>query len=473
MDTPRSEKTHVEVEVDDDEKTFKYVDARSAAPSVYEKAVPVLEEVDLPPDGGRGWLVIFGCVIYSAATVGWGYVLESIHAEKACEQRTSLPGLFASSPAVWGVTEEYFKENVFPDASASVLSTLGSMSGMFMTLLSVIPGKLADRYGYKPFLAAGGILWTLSMLLCVFATQLWHFFVIMGLIQGLANALVYPLIVALPAQWFLRYRALTTGIVVAGSSLGGGVSSLVFRQLLTAYGMKKSFAIYTAMDGALLFAAWFMISERRRPTERKKIVWIDRSFFADPVFWSLGACFFFTVFGYLSPIFFLPTFAKAKLPDLSDTLSALPVTMLNFSAAMGRTLIGFLADRIGPVNALWAVVMLSGLTQLLVWTFISNYAGIMAFAIMYGFVCGCFLSLSPAVAAQLWGSGRLAGLSGLMLLFNLPGNSAGAPLGGAILSGTGENWTAVSCYSGGLQIIGASVLLYARFKREPKILAVY
>lgn len=70
----------------------------------------------------------------------------------------------------------------------------------------------------QPFLAAGGILWTLSMLLCVFATQLWHFFVIMvgaargvllvlpiltsflqGIIQGFANALVYPLIVrALP-----------------------------------------------------------------------------------------------------------------------------------------------------------------------------------------------------------------------------------------------------------------------------------
>ncbi|KAL1943186.1 hypothetical protein VTO73DRAFT_4261 [Trametes versicolor] len=433
MDTPRSEITHVEVS--DDEKAFKYAEARSAAPSVYEKGVAAIEEVDLPPDGGRGWLVIFGCV--------------------------------------WGVTEEYFKENVFPDASDSVLSTLGSMSGMFMTLLSVIPGKLADRYGYKPFLAAGGILWTLSMLLCVFATQLWHFFVIMGIIQGFANALVYPLIVALPAQWFLRFRGLTTGIVVAGSSLGGAVSSLLFRQLLTAFGLKKSFAIYTALDGALLFAAWFMISERRRPTERKTIVWIDRSFFNDPVFWSLGACFFFTVFGYLSPIFLLPTFAKAKIPDLSDTLSALPVTVLNFSAAMGRTLIGFLADRVGPVNAMWTVIMLSGLTQLLVWTFVSTYAGILAFAILYGFVCGCFLSLSPAVAAQLWGSGRLAGLSGLMLLFNLPGNSAGAPLGGAILSGTGGNWTAVSCYSGGLQIIGATVLLYARLKRQPKILAVY
>ncbi|EIW56513.1 uncharacterized protein TRAVEDRAFT_49341 [Trametes versicolor FP-101664 SS1] len=54
----------------------------------------------------------------------------------------------------------------------------------FMTLLSVIPGKLADRYGYKPFLAAGGILWTLSMILCVFAAQLWHFFVIIQTMAG-------------------------------------------------------------------------------------------------------------------------------------------------------------------------------------------------------------------------------------------------------------------------------------------------
>ncbi|KAI0772442.1 MFS general substrate transporter [Trametes elegans] len=450
MDTPRSEKTHVDVSVED--KAFKYA---FAAPSVYEKGVaPAVEEVDLPPDGGRGWLVVFGCVIFSAATVGWGYVLEFMR-------------------AVWGVTEEYFKKNVFPDVSESVLSTLGSMSGMFMTMLSVIPGKLADRYGYKPFLAAGGFLWTISMLACVFATKLWHYFVIMGLVQGLANALVYPLIVALPAQWFLRYRALTTGIVVAGSSIGGAVSSLIFRQMLTSLGLKRSFAIYTALDGSLLLAAWFMISERRKPSERRTIIWLDRSFFSDPVFWSLGMCFFFTVFGYLSPIFFLPTFAKQKLPHLSELLAALPVTMLNFSAAAGRTLIGFLADRIGPVNALWLVVMLSGLTQLLVWTFVSTYAGIMAFAILYGFVCGCFLSLSPAVAAQLWGSGRLAGLSGLMLLFNLPGNSSGAPIGGAILSATGGNWTAVSCYSGGLQIIGATVLLYARFKREPNVFAVY
>ncbi len=97
----------------------------------------------------------------------------------------------------------------------------------------------------------------------------------------------------------------------------------MFRVMLTSLGLQKSFLIYTAIDGVLLFAAWFMIAERRKPSQRKQIIWIDKSFFTDPVFWSLGGCFLFTVFGYLSPIFFLPTFAKQKLPYLSPLVSTL------------------------------------------------------------------------------------------------------------------------------------------------------
>lgn len=126
-------------------------------------------------------------------------------------------------------------------------------------------------------------------------------------------------------------------------------------------------------------------------------------------------------------------------------MSALPLTVLNVSAALGRILVGFAADKLGPVNALWVAITLSGLTQLVVWTFVSTYAGIvcvllpspvrlavigdahvclqMVFAILYGFFCGCFLSLVSAVAAKVYGADRLAGLSGLLLLFNAPGTS--------------------------------------------------
>lgn len=95
----------------------------------------------------------------------------------------------------WGVVQTYYQEHVFPDASGTVLSTLGSTSGMVMTLLSVIVGKLGDRYGYRPFLIAGAIFWLAGMLGSAFCTTLWQFFITQGLLQGLSNALLFPLIV--------------------------------------------------------------------------------------------------------------------------------------------------------------------------------------------------------------------------------------------------------------------------------------
>lgn len=95
------------------------------------------------------------------------------------------------------------------------------------------------------------------MLASAFCTKLWQFFItqvnqdapristvshlcrLQGLLEGIAAALIFPLVVrltssirfchgfmklhlqmALPAQWFLKYRAFATGIVIAGASLG-------------------------------------------------------------------------------------------------------------------------------------------------------------------------------------------------------------------------------------------------------------
>ena len=57
---------------------------------------------------------------------------------------------------------------------------------------------------------------------------------------------------------------------------------------------------------------------------------------------------------------------------------AFPLTVLNLSAAVGRILVGFAADKCGPVNALFVAIALSGLTQLLVWMFVTTYAGIVS-----------------------------------------------------------------------------------------------
>lgn len=59
-------------------------------------------------------------------------------------------------------------------------------------------------------------------------------------------------------------------------------------------------------------------------------------------------------------------------------MTTVPVTVLNFSAATGRITIGFIADRVGPVNALLVVTLMSGLCQLLIFSFVGDYAGIVS-----------------------------------------------------------------------------------------------
>ncbi|OCH92529.1 MFS general substrate transporter [Obba rivulosa] len=376
-------------------------------------------EVDLFPEGGCGWLVVLGCTMYCAVTIGWRQA--------------------------WGVIQDYFQQNVFPDASDTLMSTMGSVTSM-------------------PFLALGGLVFVLSCLTAAFSTQIWQLFITLGVLQGLAIAITFPLIVALPAQWFLKYRAFTAGLVVAGGSLGGALSTVILRAMLTPLGYMKTFAILSGVDAVVLLVAFFLMKERRTVRARQRIIWIDSAFLKDPVFWSLGLCLLFSGFGYLSPLYFLPSFTRTMVPGISNLRSALPLTLLNIAAAFGRATVGFAADRLGPVNALFISIFVSGLAQLVLWTVITNYAGIIAFAIIYGVFCGCFLSLSPVVGAQLYGAECLAGLSGLIMLFSLPGNAAGAPIGGAILELSGNNWRAVAIYSGSMQVVGACCVLYGKLR---------
>ena len=142
---------------------------------------------------------------------------------------------------------------------------------------------------------------------------------------------------------------------------------------------------------------------------------------------------------------------------LPQQLSVLSITILNISSGIGRCCTGFFADRIGPTNTLFAVVLISGLVQLLVWNFANDYPGIVsaferdvdisyltlaqvATSALYGFFGVCFWSLATPVgstipsipadpslklfistAAWFYGTENLAGLSGLLFLFAAPG----------------------------------------------------
>jgi hypothetical protein len=178
-------------------------------------------------------------------------------------------------------------------------------------------------------------------------------------------------------------------------SPGAAGASPVIRVMLSRLGLRKTMLIKTGIDAALLVAAYLLIKERRRPSAT--IVRRYRMYFTDLKFWSIGLCMCFSGFGFLVPFFYLPTFAKQKIPNLAELvsnysvwtptrrdthslwqLSALTLTALNLSSGVGRCCAGLLADLIGPTNAMFLVVLMSGLVQSLVWNFVSDYPGIVS-----------------------------------------------------------------------------------------------
>ncbi|KAF8913580.1 major facilitator superfamily domain-containing protein [Mucidula mucida] len=432
--------------------------ARSPAATLQEKGseekatpqnddVPALEMEWSYPDGGtRAWLVVFGCFLYACTSMSFGLV--------------------------WGVLQDYYHTNMFPDTSLSVLSLAGGLQNFLMNCTAYLSGGLGDRYGYKRIIAISSLFSYLSLLASAFSTKLFHVFLFQGAFLGVSQGLGYPLYVSMPSQWFLEKRGLATGLAICGSGIGGGVGSLIVRQLLSSVGFRNTMLIYSSMNAVSWTFAWFLLKERLRPgqtTEKKR--WLPEHITGE--FYSIALSVFVGIFGFLSPFYFITTYTKQFVPsiDPKSLKVTLPLILMNFSAGFGRILAGRLADIIGPINAFFSSFFFGGLIQMLVWTFAKNFAAILVFSILNGLIACWFMSLLPVVCAKLFGIRGLSTITGFMILANSPGQLAGAPIGGAVFAASGNNWVAVTMYSGGLMLTGSLFVLYARFSYDRRVWA--
>ncbi|KIY68475.1 ornithine aminotransferase [Cylindrobasidium torrendii FP15055 ss-10] len=399
------------------------------------------------PDGGlRAWLVVVGCFIYACVCMSYGWV--------------------------WGVLQDFYHTEMFPQANLGILTLAGCLSSFITHSLSYGTGGLGDRFRYKTPIALGTILTIAAWFSSAFSTKLWHVFLTQGVFLGVAQGLTLPLYMSLPAQWFHKRRGFATGIATGGSGIGGGVFSLVLRELLSRYGHRDALLIYSGLTGGLLVIGFFLLQERRIPgylTESKR--WLPEH--VDGKFYSIACSVFFGIFGFLSPYHFMATYTKYYVPSLDpeSILVVLPLVLGAICAGIGRLISGLIADTLGPMNAFFASFFFGGILQMVFWPFARSYAAILAYSILNGLVASWFMSLLPVVCAKLFGVKGLSTITGFMILANSPGQLAGSPIGGAIYDASGHNWIAVAEYSGGMMLLGSLCSLYARFSHDRRVLA--
>ncbi|XP_073987957.1 monocarboxylate transporter 1 isoform X2 [Rhodnius prolixus] len=178
-------------------------------------SVRVNASLPKPPDGGWGWVVVFGSFMIHVFADGFTYSF----------------GVF------YNVLLNHFNEG--SGATSWIASIL-----VGVTLCSgPIASALVNRYGCRAVTIAGALLASLCLCLSMFAQNVATLYITVGLLTGLGLGLIYlPAIVSVTC-YFEKYRSLATGIAVCGSGLGTFLIAPLTQVLVDEYTWRGAFLI--------------------------------------------------------------------------------------------------------------------------------------------------------------------------------------------------------------------------------------
>jgi MFS transporter, OFA family, oxalate/formate antiporter len=109
---------------------------------------------------------------------------------------------------------------------------------------TLIGGRIQDRIGPRPVVLAGGIIYSLGVMLASAVKtpdQLWLLVLTYGLVAGLGLGAGYIVPIAMLVKWFPDRRGLITGIAVAGFGAGALITAPVANRLIQAGDVSATF----------------------------------------------------------------------------------------------------------------------------------------------------------------------------------------------------------------------------------------
>ncbi|KAK0375178.1 hypothetical protein CLIM01_07486 [Colletotrichum limetticola] len=368
----------------------------------------------------------------------------------------------------YGVFQAYYQEHM-KDVSADSIAWIGSIQSSLLLFTGVLVGPLYDAGYFRSLTFTGITLIFLGMTMTSIATAYWQVLLAQAFCVGLGSGCIYIPSVSIIPQYFSERRALATGIVATGSSLGGVVYPLIFQSLYPRLGFPWATRVLAFISLATNAFAFAVLRQRRRRAEsesddegagkRKRRVMLDLSAYRTVSFVVFSAAMFFNFFSYMAPIYYLQQYSLAHGLS-SGGSSRLPyylVAILNAGSILGRVFPAWLAGHFGPINVLLGVSV-SIAAVALSWLAVHDAAGSVAFALAYGFASGGLVSLPPTVISSLVPDLSLHGTwLGMLCTTNAFGSLAGPPIAGALLRATG-GYLGVQLLSG-LGMVAMTVLM--------------
>lgn len=283
-----------------------------------------------------------------------------------------------------------------------------------------------------------------------------------------ASAILYPAMNTV-VSWFLKRRALALGVMVSGSSLGGVVFPIMVQRLLPEVGFGWTMRICAFLILGLQLVAIVGVRSRVPPAKRPFSPMEFVRPFREPAFAAVCTANFFGFLGLFIPFNFI-TLSAISL-GMSVNLSSYLLSILNAGSIVGRIFPGYAADKLGRFNIQIVMTSLSAIINLAIWLPARANAPIIVFAILYGIASGAFVSLAPAIIAQITTDMRTIGTrTGTMFMTVSFAALIGNPIAGALVTDDNGGYADLQIFTGVVIAVAAVLFIFSKSLCKGKLL---
>jgi sugar phosphate permease len=374
------------------------------------------------------------------------------------------------------------------DWSRTALSTGLSLGLLAFGLLSPLYGALVDRFGPRANLAIGNMLVGILMAGMSLVQEVWHVYILYGLIGVAAGIGGYIASAAVANNWFRKKLPLAMGIFGAATVLGGFVFPPLITVLISSLGWRISWVVVGGM--VLVFAGLVggLIMARNKPEDMGQVPdgisaepyntvdvtdntpdagegageWTVRKALREPATWLI------TVFS-AAAYFALATMIGHQVTYVQDlhfspVAAAFTVSLLSGLSIAGRLGFGFLALRfnIKKITITFFIVQLIALGILLT----SRNLGLLyVYSVLFGLSNGAIVSALPTMIGAYYGRAHFAQITGVILAVAITIEAIGPTIAG-IIHDTTSTYTLHFIIVAAFNLAG---LICVFFIRPPKL----
>lgn len=280
-----------------------------------------------------------------------------------------------------------------------------------------------------------------------------------SVLNGIGGCLVNTPCIASIGHFFYKRRANATGIAMTAGSIGGIIIPLMLQKLFPAVGFAWATRILGFMLLFLLLLANTFVRSRlpRRPMASLSSIVPDLTLFKDVPFLLMTVGIFLMEWGLFIPLTYITSYSNAH--GHSTEFGFQILSIFNAGSFFGRLGAGIVADMIGRMNTLILSLALCVISCFALWLpAADSMPMLIVCAVIFGFVSGSNLSLSPVCVGQFCKTENYGRYFATCWMFVAFGTLTGLPIAGQILASNGGEYWGLITFAG-MSYVGALLCL--------------